>query len=237
MKTTVTCITRLVESFNKGVLTVKVIQPGFNKSKTRYYPADTLKRDYKVFEGAKMFVNHQTDEEQQARPEGSINDWVATLRKVWVEKDGTIMGEAVVVDPAFQSKLAALASKNMLSQMGVSIRAIGEASEKEIDGVETSYVEALLSARSVDFVTFAGAGGEVLAMESNRLPKPLKELNEVVESLAWPYRPHSTEADKRLVESWKQRGLTPKAAEVAAKVQTKMAPPASDIEFWSKFKW
>jgi len=157
MKSTVNNVIRLMESaYNKGVLTVKVIQPGFNKSKARYYPAETLKRDCKVFEGAKMFVDHQTDDEQRERPEGSVKDWVATLKKVWAEKDGTIMGEAVVIDPTFKEKLQALASKNMLSEMGISIRASGEVSAKEIDGVETSYVESLLSARSVDFVTFAG---------------------------------------------------------------------------------
>ena len=245
MKSTAKHITRLMESaYSKGVLTVKVIQPGFNKSKTRFYPADTLKRDYKVFEGAKMFVDHQTDAEQKVRPEGSIKDWVANLRKVWVEKDGTIMGEAVVIDDGFKAKLSALASKNMLSQMGVSIRASGEVSGKEIEGVETSYVESLLSARSVDFVTFAGAGGEVLAMESNRpLPKPLAELNEVIailtssehcrqrtaaqirtEAIAMIAEKHERLSEHRLTESWKKRGLTPEAAKVAARVELKNRP-------------
>jgi len=51
--------------------------------------------------------------------------------------------------------------------MGVSIRAIGEASEQEKDGVTTNVVESLIAARSVDFVTYAGAGGQIEAMESD----------------------------------------------------------------------
>lgn len=66
------------------------------------------------------------------------------------------------------------------------------------------------------------------------LPKALKELNAVVAVL--PQKPVD-EKHRELAEQWKERGLTPEAAAVAAKVQTKMAPPASDIEFWSKFKW
>jgi hypothetical protein len=154
---------------SKGILTVKVIQPGFNKSKERFYPSETLKRDFSVFKGAKMFADHQTESEQQTRPEGSVNNWVASLNNVWVESDGTIMGEAVVIDPPFKAKLDALNEKGLLSEMGVSIRAIGEASVKEIEGTRTKYVESFLASRSVDFVTYAGAGGKILAIESSSL--------------------------------------------------------------------
>jgi hypothetical protein len=153
----------------KGVLTVKVIQPGFNKSKERFYPAETLKRDFNVFKGAKMFADHQTESEQSQRPEGSVNNWVASLNNVWAEADGTIMGEAVVIDPPFKLKLDTLNQNNLLTQMGVSIRAIGEASVKDIEGTKTKYVESFLAARSVDFVTYAGAGGQVMTIESSSL--------------------------------------------------------------------
>ena len=46
----------------KGEADIVVIKPGFNTSKTRYYPADMLKRDYHVFEGVKMYADHQTEE-------------------------------------------------------------------------------------------------------------------------------------------------------------------------------
>lgn len=153
----------------KGELTVRIISPGFNKSKERYYPADTLKRDFKIFEGAKMFADHATEAQEKTRPEGSVNDWVASMTRVWPESDGTLMGTCAVIDPPFKEKLATLASKNLLSEMGVSIRAIGEATPQTIEGQETRYVESLIASRSVDFVTYAGAGGAVLAIESASL--------------------------------------------------------------------
>lgn len=162
--------TRLTEAYDAttGLLSLTVIQPGFNKSKERYYPANVLKRDHSIFEGAKMFADHQTDKDARERPEGSVHNWVGTLKKVWAESDGTVKGQAVVIDPAFKAKLDELNKQGMLRDMGVSIRAIGEASKGKIDGVDTNCVESLLRARSVDFVTYAGAGGQVETMESEQ---------------------------------------------------------------------
>jgi len=152
----------------KGLLILTVIKPGLNKSGERYYPPEVLKRDHKIFEGNKMFMDHQTDREARERPEGSITNWGGTLKKVWAESDGTIKGQAVVIDPALKLKLEELNKQGMLSDMGVSIRALGETVPGEIAGKKTAIVESLLRSRSVDFVTHAGAGGQVEVMESDR---------------------------------------------------------------------
>lgn len=159
-------IQQFSEGYNAstGEITMTVIAPGFNKSKERYYPADVLRRDFTIFEGAKMFTDHQTDAESRQRPEGSLRDWVGSIKKVWAESDGTIRAIAAVIDPPFKAKLEELAKNGMLKDMGVSIRAIGEARAEKIEGVTTNYVESLLKARSVDFVTYAGAGGQVEAL-------------------------------------------------------------------------
>jgi uncharacterized coiled-coil protein SlyX len=153
---------------SSGKLTLTVIRPGFNTSKSRFYKESALKKGHKIFEGAKMFVNHATSAEERARPEGDVNQWAASLKRTWVEADGTIKGEAIVVDPAFKAKLDNLSEANLLGEMGVSIRAIGEAYTEKIEGVETSVVENFIAARSVDFVTYPGAGGRVEAIESDR---------------------------------------------------------------------
>lgn len=154
---------------SKGILTLKVIESGFNKSGKRFYPADVLARDHKIFEGAKMFTNHQTDGEAAARPEGDVNNWVASMGKVWPAADGGLMAEAKVFDPTFRGKLQGLQEQGLLKDMAVSIRALGTQSSREIEGRKTNYIESLMSARSVDFVANAGAGGQVLAMESASL--------------------------------------------------------------------
>lgn len=145
---------------DKGEITFTVIKPGWSKN-NRYYGSDMLKRDHRIFEGAKMFVNHQTDKEAAARPEGDLRDWAANVTKVWAENDGTVRARAVVIDPSIKAKLSSLAEHGMLNSMGVSIRAMGEATDGERDGKKGRIVEALTAAKSVDFVTFAGAGGAV----------------------------------------------------------------------------
>ena len=83
-------------------VTLTIIRPGFNKSRRRYYPAETLRRDYRVFEGAKMFVDHATAREERERPEGSVRDWAASIKRLWVDRDGTVRATAAVIDAAFR---------------------------------------------------------------------------------------------------------------------------------------
>ena len=154
--------------FDKGRATVIVIKPGFNSSEDRYYPMEMLKRDYKVFEGMKMYADHPTEAEDKARPERSIRDWVATLSDVTVDEAGVVTGVAEIVEPWLMSKLSSLRDKKMLSEMGVSINAVGSASKGTIDGKDTLIIEKLVAARSVDFVTEPGAGGIVTFYESDK---------------------------------------------------------------------
>jgi len=152
----------------KGEITLTVIKPGFNKPRSRFYPAETLKRDFRVFEGAKMFVDHATESQERARPEGSVRDWAASFTNLWVEDDGRVRATAAVIDPEFKKKLENLAQHNKLGEMGVSIRAAGEASDATIEGHRTQLVERLILGRSVDFVTYPSAGGGVEVLESTR---------------------------------------------------------------------
>ncbi|PYX30457.1 MAG: hypothetical protein DMG80_12015 [Acidobacteria bacterium] len=181
-----------------GILTVTVIKPGLTRSQARYYPADVLKRDYRVFEGAKMFLNHQSSAEEKARPEGSLLDWVASLKNVSVESDGTVKGKAIIIDPQFKKKVIELDQKGLLQELGVSIRAMGEAEPKTINGVKTNSVESLTGCRSVDFVTYPNAGGRAELLESEREGIDIK---------------------KRLVRSYMLMGLTEAEAFIAAGIE------------------
>ena len=150
---------------SEGKLTIRVIAPGLSKNR-RYYGESLLKSSYGIFEGAKMFADHQTDSEDRARPEGSVNSWVALLDKPWCESDGTVKATATVIDPNFKNKLDLLNKAGKLSSMGISIRAFGEASKGEYMGEACTVVESLVGCKSVDFVTFPAAGGLVETMES-----------------------------------------------------------------------
>ena len=151
----------------KSTANIVVIKPGFNSSKDRYYPLDMLRRDHKVFEGIKMYADHPSESDEQNRPERSIRDWVATLKNVHIENNA-VVGEAVIVEPWMQEKLATLRDKGMLGDMGISINAVGTATEATIEGQKTNYIEHINRGRSVDFVTEAGAGGLVEMYEAER---------------------------------------------------------------------
>lgn len=151
---------------SKGTAHLTIIKPGFNEGKGRYYPKEMLARDYGIFEGVKMYADHPTENDETQRPERSIKDWVATLTNVKVNEAGEVEGQATIVEPWLKEKLSLLKDKGMLSDMGVSINAIGAATDAEIEGVKTKMVEKLIRARSVDFVTEAGAGGKVNLYES-----------------------------------------------------------------------
>ena len=157
-------------TFNKGRAKVIVIKPGFNASEDRYYPAEMLKRDYKVFEGQKMYADHPTEQEEKSLPERSIKNtgWVAVLKQVQCDENGVVTGVAEIIEPWLMEKLATLRDKKLLSEMGISINAVGRASKAIIEGKKTLVIEELTGARSVDFVTEPGAGGIVTFYESDR---------------------------------------------------------------------
>ena len=161
-------VARPTYSPKRGLLSLTIIRPGLNKSKQRAYPAAVLKRDAKVFENARMHLDHMSATEEKARPVGSVKDWVASITSVTPQEDGTIKATAAVIDPAFKQKLSAMQDAGILKQMGVSIRCSGTASRGKYDGVDTNVVESLDRCMSVDFVTAAGvhqAGCEFLESE------------------------------------------------------------------------
>jgi hypothetical protein len=222
----------------KGELTVTVIKPGMSKNRRNYKPAVLKKAAADgIFEGAKMFADHQTESEARSRPEGSVHNWVATLGKPWAEGDGTVKSVATVIDPPFKAKLDRLNEVGQLNQMGVSIRAVGEASKASDAQGEYTEVESILAARSVDFVTHAGAGGQVEAMESQQsddwdvdligeadFRKRRPDLVKLIESSAQSIQEGAQEKMKTL-EQQLQESNTQLAAEKTARqtAETKLA--------------
>ena len=83
------------DAFNEetGELTFRVIESGFNKSGNRYYPKETLERDHDVFNGCKMFLNHQTKQEKRDRSERDTKEDVAQITATWVE-DGDVFARS-----------------------------------------------------------------------------------------------------------------------------------------------
>lgn len=155
-----------IQEASRGRATVTVIRPGFNSDKSKYYDRAALRRDHKVFEGVKMFCDHPTRTGQRERPERSVRDVVGVLENVRVAGDGSIKGQAAITAPWFKKILEGFKAQGLLRELGVSIVAGGRGVKKTIQGIKTLFIEAIIQAGSVDFVTYPGAGGVVEMYES-----------------------------------------------------------------------
>lgn len=144
---------------------VTLITPGQGSS--GYYPQSTLEaagRDGVFPAGLHMYVNHQTAQEWEQRPEGDVNGLAAVLLEdaYWDAERGGLVAEARV----FRHWAERL--KDLVEAIGVSIRAYCDAEIQDIDGVAKNVVTRIHEAISVDFVTHAGRGGLYEVMESVR---------------------------------------------------------------------
>jgi len=153
-----------------GTVMLKLIAPG--KGSSGYYSTEVLKRDGpRVFtRGMHNFIDHPTPQEEAERPEGSITRIGSTLvedaywRDHYVEpKTGKDAGPGLYarakVSPDFAGTLDEIAAN-----IGTSIRAMGKARMGTIGDYKGPIIEAITSAKSVDYVTMAGAGGKVLSL-------------------------------------------------------------------------
>lgn len=155
-----------------GVAPIKIIRPGWGSS--GYYPAAVLERDGpRVFtKGLKMYWNHQTLTEEAERPEGDLRDLAAELVSDarWVPDHPAGAGlyaEATVFEP-YRPAVDELAP-----HIGVSIRASGRAAQGTAEGRSGPILQAITAAKSVDFVTSPGAGGQILQLfEARRVHAP-----------------------------------------------------------------
>jgi len=153
------------------VITAKLINPGWgNKRDNNYYSREMLARDANVFVGAKMY---ETDHRQLDK---STKSWVSTVRKiVKFLPNGAPVAEVVIHNPDFAQRVRNLDEAGMLSQLPASILANGTARKGEIDGRKGRIIESITEARSVDWVTKAGAGGQAMEIVSESEPDNVTE--------------------------------------------------------------
>jgi hypothetical protein len=174
-------ILRIKESTGQLNPLVKIISEG--RGSSGYYPASVLKRDGpEIFKrGTLMYINHATDAEEAARPEG---DWsklaaVTTGDAYW---DETGPDGAALYAPAKVFSNVAAEVREKAPHTGVSIRAAGQyaeastgqpkpglkAAESKLapDG-KPGLIGKLTRADSIDLVTKAGRDGKLLLESAN----------------------------------------------------------------------
>jgi hypothetical protein len=138
---------------------IKLIDAGWGSS--GYYSPQVLKEAAKngVFPaGTHMYLDHPSATEQMDRPERSVRDLAAMTTGPATFADGALYAEAQVFAP-FQETLA-----DKKDAIGVSIRAAGTAEPGEADGRTGPIISSLTEGLSVDFVTRAGRGGQIVEL-------------------------------------------------------------------------
>ncbi len=140
------------------LLDLQIIKPGPGNSKDkRWYPADILKRDAHVFEGVDVFVTDHEEHGEKTKV-GKIKEIIGFT------PEGGPIGRTIIFDPDTAEKTRNRAVAEELATLHCSILASGMARDGQIDGQNYSIVESITSARSVDLVGRAGAGGEAVAI-------------------------------------------------------------------------
>lgn len=140
---------------------VQLIQPGWGNTRdNHYYPAEMLRRDARVFEGAKMYATDHRQDEKSVRTE------VSQIKAITgFSETGAPIARVVVFDPDFAEQARNRAAAGVLSSLECSILADGKArAGYEQGGRKGKVVEAITAVSSVDWVTRAGAGGKALSL-------------------------------------------------------------------------
>jgi hypothetical protein len=221
-----------------GTALIKIIQPGWGSS--GFYPAEVLERDGpRVFtKGLHTYWDHPSVSEEKDRPERSLRDLAGVLTQdAHYDANGLagpgLYGETRVTEQ-YRGSVADLAP-----HIGMSIRAYGKAREGEVDGRKGNIIEQLVSARSVDYVTLPGAGGQILELfeSAGRLPakgdnqvtedeaKQLREANAALTAQATEQIAQLTAKDA-LIASLREAVLMRQAQEVAGQVLGEIEMPA-----------
>lgn len=148
---------RLVESQGNRRYRVRLIA-GNVQGSSGYYSEAMLRRDGpNVFrEGLPVFLDHPTASERAERPERSVRDLAGRLVTTAAYESDGLYGTVQVYPHA------APLVDSVAADVGVSIRAYGNAEESTTPGIRGPIITELTGAESVDFVTAAGAGGRIV---------------------------------------------------------------------------
>jgi hypothetical protein len=121
-----------------------------------------------------MYWDHPTVSEAQQRPERSLRDLAGefTTDARWLDKgpSGPGLYANAKIFEGFRPHI-----KSMFEHIGVSIRAAGTAKVGEAEGRKGRIIESIVQAKSVDFVTVPGAGGQIVSLFESARPSEPRE--------------------------------------------------------------
>lgn len=167
-----------------GSFPIRIIAPGWGTS--GYYSETVLRRDIPtVFpSGTHMHFDHPSISEAKDRPERSVRTIgaVTTSKPVWQAAGpaGPGMYAEAKARTAYRADIEELAP-----HIGVSIVASGHRKTGVAEGRKGPVIESIDTGGSIDFVTQAGAGGQVISLfeaaRGRAISEPIEEGDDVSE--------------------------------------------------------
>ena len=129
----------------------------------RLYSVKALEASVPMWEGVKVYDNHLTPEEFDARMgmRSPVHEWLGTITAPrWDAQESKLKGTFKVVDPSLAEKLKMAHEQNVLESIGFSIDTfpiIGK--ELVYEGVSMPVIDGFKKIQSVDLVGDPAAGG------------------------------------------------------------------------------
>lgn len=140
--------------------TVRILKSGRSKNNRNYRP-QALKEavDQKLFDGIRMFINHDPSKPPMRRPMQEMASAIESTS--YHEADKAIDARVEFFDEKFYDY-----TQRAKKYMGDSINALVRGTRiKGSDGVMEEDIQGIVQPRSVDWVIYPAAGGEILAFE------------------------------------------------------------------------
>ncbi len=205
---------------------VKIIQSGWGSS--GYYTPELLSQfGPQVFKaGTKVYMNHPTLSEEADRPERDVHELAGKLVSDAIFKEGALYG-----DIQFYSHYAPIISE-MAEDVGLSIRAYGEARMGEADGRQGPIIETLVESplTSVDVVTVAGAGGKFVSLLESYKAKDELASSHMEEGNEMSITKEEFEAAIADLKTTFVEALSPLRESVSVLLESATAEPAEESE-------
>jgi cell division protein FtsB len=151
-----------------GTALVKIIDPGIGSS--GYYSAEVLKRAAeagKFAKGTQMMANHMTEAERKARPEGDVRNVCMVLLEDGYWLDDGPEGAAVYAKSEIMEHERSFV-KSVAKHTGLSIDGNASYHYGEVDGREMRIIDEILEVGTIDLVTKAGRGGQIVSIQEAR---------------------------------------------------------------------
>lgn len=142
-------------------MTVHYIRAGWSLN-GRYYPANVLKTEgvRAAVPGTLLYIDHATDDEESARPSGSVTRLAAVQEgDAWWDEAAQAVAANVRLFRPWRESLV-----DMADTIGLSVRAWITAESGEADGRKGPIVTSVEGYKSVDFVTVPAAGGKIISV-------------------------------------------------------------------------